>query len=219
MEGDKLIIQDHHVRAARAVREILEDEELSWDSLSVFTIAGESGSGKSEIASVLKDLFEERNVLTLILQQDDYFHYPPKTNARMREKNIGRVGTSEVRLDLLDENIRTVRGGAHALRKPLVIFEEDRIEEEVADLNGVQAIIVEGTYTTLLKEADVRIFIDRTNEDTRKARELRAREEQDPFLEKILLIEHEIISSHKRKAHIVIDRDYGAAKRREWQHD
>ena len=36
-------------------------------------------------------------------------------------------------------------------------------------------------------------------------------EKQDEFLERILLIEHEIISSHKKRASIIIDADYNAS--------
>jgi uridine kinase len=60
------------------------------------TIAGESGSGKSEIGAVLSDLLSEKDIKSIILQQDDYFVYPPKTNAEMRRKDLGQVGLSEV---------------------------------------------------------------------------------------------------------------------------
>ncbi len=47
----------------------------------------------------------------MIIQQDDYFVHPPKTNEQIREKNIGWVGPGEVRLDLLNENIREIIDG------------------------------------------------------------------------------------------------------------
>ena len=73
---------------------------------------------------------------------------------------------------------------------------------------GIKTVIVEGTYTTELKNVNIRIFIDRTYIDTGEAHECRARDEQDEYLEKVLKIEHDIISSHKTQADIIVTRDY-----------
>ena len=72
----------------------------------------------------------------------------------------------------------------------------------------MKAVIVEGTYVTLLENVARRVFIDRTHVDTKEARKERAREEQDEYLSRILLIEHGIIAPHKAKADIIITRDY-----------
>ena len=53
---------------------------------------------------------------------------------------------------------------------------------------------------------DCRVFIDQTYHETKKARLLRAREEQDDFLETVLKIEHKVISSHKRKGGVMSQR-------------
>jgi hypothetical protein len=48
--------------------------------------------------------------------------------------------------------------------------------------------------------------------DTRGSRKERAREAQDEFLEKILMIEHKIIASSKDMADIIINKDYSVNK-------
>jgi len=212
MRGDKLVILEVHVKAARQLAELLLPQIEESRKKFIITIAGESGSGKSEIAKVLFDLFAEKDIETIILQQDDYFVYPPKTNSEMRKKDIGHVGLSEVRLSLLDQNLRDIIDGKNLIEKPLVIFEKDRIDSETLNFDGVKVIIVEGTYTTTLKNIDRHVFINRTYEDTRESRIMRAREEQDDFLERILKIEHEIISSHKSQADIIITKKYNAEK-------
>lgn len=128
----------------------------------------------------------------------------------MREKDIGHVGTSEVRLDLMDRHLKDFLEGKNEIRKPLVYFEEDRISEEVLDLEGVKVAIAEGTYTTALDNVKLHVFIDRTYEDTRTVRARRAREAQDDFLEKILEIEHRIISANKARTQILVTGDYEA---------
>ena len=146
--------------------------------------------------------------MTAILQQDDYFVHPPKTNEATRRKDMSWVGTQEVRLDLMDENLKQIRAGTATITKPLVDFDADAIGEETLSLDSVDAVLVEGTYTTLLERAHKRAFIDRSYLDTKKARALRAREAQDDFLERILQIEHRIISSHKPRADYIIAQDY-----------
>ncbi|MFW6329012.1 MAG: hypothetical protein ACOC28_02860, partial [Alkalispirochaetaceae bacterium] len=84
----------------------------------------------------------------------------------------------------------------------------DRVTEEELELYGAQVVIAEGTYTTLLEEADHHIFIDRDFHETLAARQRRGREKFDPFIEKVLEIEHQIIARSKSRADIVISREY-----------
>ena len=209
MRGDKIFVEGKHLRAARELMESLLPEITQSSGKFIMTIAGESGSGKAEEAEAFSGFLAKRDLKFVILQQDDYFVYPPRTNAQMRRKDIGHVGISEVHLDLLDENLAHIMAGKGEIVKPLVIFADDRITEETITLGEVRVVIVEGTYTTLLKNVQRRVFIDRTYLDTRETRKHRAREEQDEFLEKVLRIEHEIISSHKVQADIIITADYG----------
>ena len=214
MKGDKLVIQEGHVNAARNIMQLLLPQIREAQSKFVITIAGESGSGKSEIAAVLSEFLSEKGIKSAIIQQDDYFVYPPKTNAKMRRKDISHVGLSEVRLAVLDQNLHDIIDGKNEIDKPLVIFNENLITKETVKLEGVKTIIVDGTYTTILKNAHQRIFIDRTYVDTIDTRKCRAREEQDEFLEKILQIEHKIISSHKPQADIIVTNNYAVKKGR-----
>ena len=208
MKGDRILVREHHRRAAHAIAELWRGWIGEGGLRSVVTIAGESGSGKSEIATALLECLAEEGTNSVVLQQDDYFVYPPKTNAEMRRRDIAHVGPSEVRLSELDRELSEFLEGARRIEKPLADFDADKIEAESVDLGSVDVVIVEGTYTTLLKNAGRRVFIDRTYRDTREARLLRAREEQDAFLEEVLEIEHGIISSHKAAADIIVGKDY-----------
>lgn len=210
MQGDRIVIEPHHERAARGIDEWLAGQSLPGKDPYVITVAGESGSGKSETASALAEQLAARGVDSVIFQQDDYFVYPPKSNDRARRKDIEWVGPGEVRLDLLDEHLRAFKRGESGVQKPLVRYEEDRIDEETLDVEGFAVAIAEGTYTTLLPSADLRVFIDRTWEQTRAHREKRSRHasELDPFIDRVLKIEHEIISEHKSRADLVVDAEY-----------
>jgi uridine kinase len=126
----------------------------------------------------------------------------------MRVKDINQVGTSEVKLDILDQNIKDAIEGKNEIEKPLVFFNEDKIEKENVNLEGVKVVIAEGTYTTALKNIHKKVFIDKNYFDTKETRSERSREKQDDFLEKILKIEHEIIRKQKEQADLIITKDY-----------
>lgn len=208
MIGDKLNIREEHRKAAQGVLKLLLPEIAQSPGKYALAIAGESGSGKSELAAALAERLLEQGCKSIVLQQDDYFVYPPKTNTAKRRQDIQWVGASEVRLDLLDRNIREALDNKDEITKPLVIYQEDRIIQEAIKLQGVKVVIAEGTYTTLLQNVHARIFIDRTYVDTKAARLQRAREAPDPWIEEILAVEHRIISAHKSRADVIITRDY-----------
>jgi len=207
MIGDKVIPKPHHTAAAEGVFALLKDKV--GEKRTTITVAGESGAGKSEIAVELARLFEGHGMRPLVLQQDDYFFLPPKSNAEARKKNIKHVGLSEVNLALLDEHTRLFKfAPGDTIEKPLVIFDEDRVSRESVTFSDFDVLISEGTYTTLLSHGDYHVFIDRNFEETLSHRKARKRDELDEFSERILEIEHGIISKHKRMANIIVNNDY-----------
>ena len=210
MQGDTIIIEEHHrAAAAEIVPMILPLIEKSRGKFTL-TVAGQSGSGKSESAMAISDELAKHDIKTAIFQQDDYFVYPPQTNDRARREDIAWVGPQEVNLSLLDRHMKAFLTGRDSTVKPLVIYDEDAIKSESMEMAGAQVAIAEGTYTTLLDNADVRIYIDRKYDYTRAHREKRNRaaSELDAFTDNVLVIEHHIISSHKPRASIIINTDY-----------
>ena len=204
MRGDKILVQENHRKAASDLAQILSPLLRTIDGRYAISIGGESGSGKSELAVALAESLGEDGIGTTIIQQDDYFVYPPKTNDTRRRQDISRVGLAEVRLGLLDDHVRSILNGATTIEKPLVQYQDNRIMQETLRLDGVGVVIVEGTYTTLLKNVNSHIFIDRTYKQTRSARLKRNREAPDRFQERVLESEHEIISTHRYCADIIV---------------
>ncbi len=208
MKGDVILVGEEHRRAAsRIVDRLLEEIQESGRRFTI-TVAGESGSGKSETGQALAEDLSGRDLGAVVLQQDDYYVLPPKFNDAARRANFRWVGTSEVRLDLLDEHLAAARDGADSITKPLVIYAENRIDEETIPLDGIRVLIAEGVYTSLCENVDRRVFIARNRLETLEHRMRRGREEFDPFIEKVLTTEHEIISKHRARADVVITRDY-----------
>ncbi len=209
MIGDKLVIEKHHTDRAAEICEHISGKLRAGFTLAV---AGESGSGKSELASELSRLLTTQGIHSGILQQDDYFVFPPKTNHEMRRRNLEQVGPFEVKLDFLDSNLRSFKRGESPIYKPLVNYDEDSITVEELDTSEMVALIAEGTYTSLLHFIDLRIFIDRDYRQTLEARKRRARDTFEPFLLDVLEREHQIISQHKALASVVIPADFGSIR-------
>jgi uridine kinase len=218
MIGDKLVIEQHHTDRALEICDLLKDR---FRERFAITVAGESGSGKSELASEIARLLTQESLKTGILQQDDYFVFPPKTNHEMRRRNLEQVGpyevklAYEVKLDFLDSNLRSFKRGENPIYKPLVVYDEDRITTEEMDTNDLGALVAEGTYTSLLQFADFRVFIDRDYHQTLEARKRRARDKWEPFIQDVLEREHHIISQHKALAQVIVAPDFGSILTRE----
>ena len=210
MKGDVILIEEHNRVVARLLLPMLLplfDETVAKITL---TVAGESGSGKSETAAAISETLSERDISSVILQQDDYFHLPPKSNHNKRLENLGNVGPAEVNLELLNSHIQQFRSGKGKIQKPLVDYDNNKICEETIYLDGVMGLIVEGTYTSLLDGVDRRIFIARDFNQTLEHRQKRNRSssELDSFINDVLMIEHQIIATHQEMADIIINDDY-----------
>ena len=203
MIGDKLVIQEHHTQRAAEVCGLLM-ERIKPGKRFTLTVAGESGSGKSELAYEIYRQLEERGIETEVLQQDDYFVFPPKTNHKMRRNNLDQVGPFEVKLGFLDANLRSFKRGESPIYRPVVIYDQNRITFEEMEVADLAVLIAEGTYTSLLRFVDLRVFIDRDYHQTLEARKRRARDKWEPFVQDVLEREHQIISQHKVWADVVV---------------
>ena len=97
-----------------------------------------------------------------------------------------------------------------SFNRVLVDYDKNSIEREAVDLTRVKVIIAEGTYTSLLRNIDKKIFITGNRLDTLEHRRKRNRgsEVGDPFIEHILDTEHKIIAGHKFVADFIITKDF-----------
>lgn len=211
MKGDVIVLEEHHRRAAGMIVPQIVEKIKNKATRYTITVAGESGSGKSETGKAIADELEKYDLKSVLLGQDDYFVLPPKSNDAKRRADPEWLGPHvEVKLDVLEQNLKDAINGQAAITKPLVDYHHNSVEEETISLDGVQVVIAEGTYTSLLKHVDTKIFITRNRLDTLAHRKKRNRgnEVGDPFIEQVLIIEHKIIAGHKQLADFLITKDY-----------
>ena len=215
MKGDIIIVEEHHIAAAKEIVPEILGKIRAKDTRYVITVAGESGSGKSETGKAIADELEKEGIKAVLLGQDDYFVLPPKSNDAKRREDPEWLGPHvEVRFDLLEGNLRDAIAGEDSFTKPLIDYDANSVEDQVIDLQSVKVVIAEGTYTSLLKNIDTKVFIARNRLDTLEHRKKRNRgsEVGDPFIENILKTEHKIIAGHKQLADFVITKEYKVIK-------
>ena len=210
MKGDIIILEEHHRKVACTIVSHLIGKIIEKPTRYALSVAGESGSGKSETALAIADELRASGIKSVVLAQDDYFYLPPKSNDIKRKQDPEWLGPdAEVNLNILEHNLKDAIKGENEITKPLIDYSKNSVEQIKISLAGIKVVIAEGTYTSLLKNLDTRIFIARNRLDTLEHRKKRNRgtEMQDPFIEQILLTEHKIIAGHKQLADFVITKD------------
>lgn len=207
-------LKPEYFRLGRSLASLLTSEyQVASTKRIVIAIAGESGSGKSVTATCLARELDAAGIPAAVLHQDDYFHRPPRANHEHRVRDLDRVGPHEVNLDLLRARIADFRAGAAEVSAPLVDYSTDGFFTQRLDFSAVCTLIVEGTYVLRLDDADVRIFLEATSDETRERRRLRNRDIVAPVVDQVLAIEHELIAPQAALAHIVIGREFDIRRR------
>jgi uridine kinase len=215
MKGDIIVLEAHHIAAAKEIVPEILEKIRAKDARYTITVAGESGSGKSETGKAIADELKKAGIKAVLLGQDDYFVLPPKSNDAKRREDPEWLGPHvEVRFDLLEDNLKAAIAGEDSFVKPLIDYNANSIEEETVSLESVKVLIAEGTYTSLLKNVDTKVFIARNRLDTLEHRKKRNRGDEvgDPFIENVLKTEHKIIAGHRQLADFVITKEYSVIK-------
>lgn len=209
MIGDIIELKEKHLAIAKEIIAILKQRlSLQTPSKIAIGVAGESGSGKSVTAFSLQKVLEQEQVKSIVLQMDDYFKLPPRSNHENRLKSLDNVGIHEVDLEKLAQNITAFKNGVSEIEKPLVNYNENSIGTEKINASEYDVVIVEGTYIFEAEGFDYKIFIDRNYRDTYENRMKRNRDEKSDFVEEVLEIEHQIIRNFKNNADLILGKNY-----------
>ena len=203
---------DRHESSERLAQQLLSLVSVRWESHAmqrrVIGVAGESGSGKSMTADGLARACTNVGMRVLVLNQDNYFFLPPRTNHEHRIESLDNVGAHEVNLALIGSQIAAYRARENGVVAPLVDYPGNRFVTQTLDFSTVELLIVEGTYVLQLDDLDVRIFLEATHEDTEERRRVRNRDIDAPIVAQVLAIEHEIIARQRAVADVLIDSDF-----------
>ncbi len=199
-------------RADQLLALLRSDFDVPRAARTVIAVAGESGSGKSVTAIDLAAVLNDAGIATVIIHQDNYFVRPPRTNHEHRLTDLGSVGPQEVQMDLIAANMKAFRAGA-AVTAPVVDYPGNRFLTQTLDFADTQVLVVEGTYALLLDGWDIGIFLLANYHDTAPRRKARNRDIDDPFVDQVLEIEHQLIAPQALRADVLLDRDFEISRR------
>ena len=211
MEADNKTQEQQHKKVVQIIVSDLFEKINTKPSRYILSVAGESGSGKSETAKVIAIELRKCGIKTVILGQDEYCNLTPQYNDIKRKEDPDWLGPHvEIKMEVLQKNITDAVKDEDAINIPVINPIENTITNINLSLSGVKVIIAEGTYVSLLRNIDSRIFINRNRLETLRDRKKRNRrnEVNDSFTEQILVTEHKIIAGHKFLADYIITNDY-----------
>ncbi len=211
MLGDVLLITEKHEKAAEQIVDRLS--RIESDKM-VIAIGGESGSGKSELAHVISRRLKDKGELAKILHIDNYYKVSPQERTEWRKRHgVESIGLSEYDWDLINQNIAEFRESKEAVL-PCIDLLTDQEDRLITNFEGIKYLIVEGLYP-LRADADLKIFIDLTYHETKKAQILRGKEPQNEFRLQVLQREHEVVQSLRPSADLLVTKDFDVVEARE----
>ena len=204
MVGDVLLIADKHERAGAPIVDRING--IAADK-AVSAIGGEYGSVKYELAHVVARALKDQGRLAKILHIDNYYTVHPQDRAALRKEiGIDSIGLGEVDWALLDRHLAAFRKGENAVL-PCIDLLTDQIDELHTDFAPIKVVIVDGLYP-LHVDADMRILIDLTYHDTKKAQLLRGKEPQNEYRLSVLKREHEVVQSLRSLADFLVTPEF-----------
>lgn len=206
MLNDLITVTPQHENAAKLILEKITDLRLGFESEKMMiTISGEVGSGKSTVSVVLARLLKKKNIRAKILDLDDYYKIPPLERRKWRLANgINSIGYDEYDWDRLKKNIADFYMNRTSVL-PCVDLITGYVDELKTSFDGVEVLIINGLYSLKLEQADLKVFIELTYDETRAAQQYSQKEDLDDYRLKVLQREHEVVQSLKSNADFYID--------------
>ena len=207
MIGDKVIIQKQHkIKAKILMPEILA--RYKRGRKYIITIGGEAGTGKTEIALILRNLLYKEGIRVQLISLDNYYKtYWSERNIVREKLGIDYVGHYEIRWSMINNIIAQFKefNNNYILRLRQINKFTDSIEYVESDKRFIDILIIEGIYSLYIEDADLNIYLEGTYNETKSFRLERAKEPQTNFRQLILKKEHQESLNFKCKADIIID--------------
>jgi uridine kinase len=173
----------------------------------IVAISGESESGKSEISYCLGRLLRKSGVRTKILNMDSFYHVPPMERRAWRQKHgVKSIGYKEYDWDKIDDVLLAFKEGRTSVM-PYTDIISLQVDSLKTDFSEIDLLIVNGLYSIKIKEAELKVFIEVSYEDTREVQARKDMETMDAWRIKELKREHQVIESIKGEANYFVDLD------------
>ena len=206
MLGDVLLITEKHQKAGEIIIEkILSKRKPKM----IIGISGESGSGKSELAHVISKGLRKHSIFAKPLHIDNYYRILPLLRTEWRKQHgiENVVGYGEYDWDTLYRNVQEFKDGKVSTG-PCVDLVTEQVDQLTTDYSTVDMLVIDGLYAIKTEGVDLRIFIELTYHETKKAQVVRGKEPQNDYRMAVLEKEHQMVQALKPMADVLIGMDY-----------
>ena len=205
LEDVLLITEKHREAAAEIEKKILKRKKDKF----IVAISGESGSGKSELTHVIAKNMRKHGIFAKPVHVDNFYKILPLERTEWRKKNgiENVVGLNEIDWDGVRKTVEDFKNSRENTM-PCVDLVTEQVDKLTTDFNGIDMIVIDGLYAINCDEADLRVFIELTYHETKKAQSSRGKEPQNEYRMRVLEQEHKTVQSLKDKADIYIDKSY-----------
>jgi uridine kinase len=209
MLNDVLLIAEKHENVAKDIlTHILNPKSEIQNPKFIVAISGESGSGKSEVSHVLAKLLKNKGIRAKIIHIDNYYKIPPLERTEWRLKNgMDNVGFTEYDWDTIYQNLKDFKENKPSTL-PCIDIITDQVDSMTTDFKGVDMLIIDGLYAIKTDGIDLRIMIELTYHETKKAQLLRGKEPQNEYRMQVLEREHQVVQSLRHLADLFINVEY-----------
>lgn len=202
MIGDRLIVQERHLKNAEKIFPKVQDK-------NIILIYGTSGTGKTETADCLQELLIQKGLQSIVLSLDDYYTVHPKVrNYNRKKQGIESVGLKEIDWEHLRRICNDFKLGKHFHIKRYHRYSDIVEHVPVIESSDLNVLIFEGLYAGYMKKfklGDMAIYLEGNPAQTLKFRKQRRKEnEGDSFRQQIVEKEYRIICQLKRYNDIII---------------
>lgn len=206
MLGDVLLIDEKHRLAGEAILQIILKNRTPK---MMVAISGESGSGKSELAHVIAKGLRKHGIMAKPLHIDNYYRIHPLERTQWRLDNgiENVVGPGEYDWDTIVRNIAEFKAGKVSTG-PCVDLVTEQIDQLTTDYSVIDMLIIDGLYAIKVSNVDLRVFIELTYHETKKAQVVRGKEPQNEYRMRVLEKEHQEVQALKPLADVLISKEY-----------
>lgn len=212
MLGDILLIQEKHHKAGEAIiTEILKNKK---DKM-IIAISGESGSGKTELAHVIARGLRAHGIYAKPMHIDNYYRILPLERKEWRIENGIQecVGYEEYDWGTINRNIAEFKAGAEAIM-PCVDLVTEQVDTLITDFSSIDMLIIDGLYAIKTEEVNLRVFIELTYHETKKAQSSRGKEPQNEYRWAVLEQEHQMVKALRESADLLVTKEYEVVPRK-----
>lgn len=211
MLGDILLIEEkHRIAGAAIVREAIQrgTEKL------VIGISGESGAGKSELGHVVARGLRQEGVLAKCYSTDNFYRIHPLERRAWREEHGIEevVGYDEYDWDQINQLIDDFKNGRES-SVPCVDLVTEQIDILRTDLSRVKVLVLDGLYSIKTEGVGLKVFIELTYHETKKAQTVRGKETANEVRMRTLEQEHKMVQALRPSADLLVTKQFEVVPR------